>query len=109
MRPEENILQDAHHGDLLCRPNQGRQERIVQAGRSSVLLAFKRVGWIGPIPRASREHIGLSTLCERERDRQATLSIFFSILLLRKRELGEPAFSIACFTNAPISNIRSTF
>jgi len=52
-------------------------KKAVQRGRSSVLLAFKRVAWIGPKPRASREHILIVRTLRAKGTIQATLSILF--------------------------------
>jgi len=52
-------------------------KKAVQRGRSSALLAFKRVAWIGPKPRASREHILIVRTLRAKGTIQATLSIFF--------------------------------
>ncbi len=52
-------------------------KKAVQQGRRRLLLAFKRVAWIGPKPRASREHILIVRTLRAKGTIQATLSIIF--------------------------------
>ena len=52
-------------------------QKAVQQGRRRLLLAFKRVAWIGPKPRASREHILIVRTLRAKGTIQATLSIIF--------------------------------
>jgi hypothetical protein len=63
---------------LLTRPTLARRDApYPKQGRSSVLLAFNRVAWIGPKPRASREHILIVRTLRAKGTIQATLSIIF--------------------------------
>ena len=63
---------------LLTRPTLAHQDApCPRQSRSSLLLAFKRVAWIGPKPRASREHILIVRTLRAKGTIQATLSIFF--------------------------------
>jgi hypothetical protein len=75
---KRTFSQDAQKGDLLTRPTLARQDApCPKQGRSSVLLAFKRVAWIGPKPRASREHILIVRTLRAKGTIQATVSILF--------------------------------
>ena len=63
---------------LLTHPTPARQDAPFRGqGRSSLLLTFKRVAWIGPKPRASREHILIVRTLRAKGTIQATLSIIF--------------------------------
>ena len=57
--------------------SQAIQKKAAQQGRSSVCRAFKRVAWIGPNPRASREHILIVRTLRAKGTTQATRSILF--------------------------------
>ena len=63
---------------LLTRPTLARRDApCPKQGRSSLLLAFKRVAWIGPKPRALREHILIVRTLRAKGTIQDTLSILF--------------------------------
>jgi hypothetical protein len=63
---------------LLTRPTLARLDASCpKQGRSSLLLVFKRVAWIGLKPRASREHILIVRTLRAKGTIQATLSIIF--------------------------------
>ena len=63
---------------LLTRPTLARRDApCPKQGRGSLLLAFTRVAWIGPKPRASREHILIVRTLRAKGTIQATLSILF--------------------------------
>jgi hypothetical protein len=71
---------------LLTHPTPARQDAPFRGqGRSSLLLAFKRVAWVGPKPRASREHILIVRTLRAKGTIQATLSIIFQHPAIQER------------------------
>ena len=62
-------------------------QKAVHQGRRRVLLAFKRVAWIGPNPRASREPILIARTLRAKGPFRLPFPSFFSILLV---QVGPP-------------------
>jgi len=78
---------------------------LPKQSRSSLLLAFKRVVWIGPKPRASRENILIVRIMRVKGTIQATLSILFQhpvvgqAFLNKKRPYPLQAYWVECACN----------
>ena len=72
------FLRDAQKDQTSHPPNPSAPRRALPRARpQQFLLAFKRVAWIGPKPRASREHILIVRTLRGKGTIQATLSILF--------------------------------